>query len=82
MVVNQIYSTVAMGMVLEVVNELNKIINSNLKTSIGPRRLGDSQLIVSNVEKFMKYFSWKPKHNSLNYILKTAISWEKKLNGK
>ena len=66
----------------EVVNELNKIINSNLKTSIGPRRLGDSQLIVSNVEKFMKYFSWKPKHNSLNYILKTAISWEKKLNGK
>ena len=66
----------------EVVNELNKIINSNLKTSIGPRRPGDSQLIVSNVEKFMKYFSWKPKHNSLNYILKTAISWEKKLNGK
>ena len=38
----------------EVVNELNKIINSNLKTSIGPRRSGDSQLIVSNVEKFMK----------------------------
>ena len=66
----------------EVVNELNKIKNSNLKTSIGPRRPGDSQLIVSNVEKFMKYFSWKPKHNSLNYILKTAISWEKKLNGK
>ena len=66
----------------EVVNELNKIINSNLKTSIGPRRPGDSQLIVSNVEKFMKYFSWKPKHNSLNYILKTAVSWEKKLNGK
>ena len=66
----------------EVVNELNKIINSNLKTSIGQRRPGDSQLIVSNVEKFMKYFSWKPKHNSLNYILKTAISWEKKLNGK
>ena len=66
----------------EVVKELNKIINSNLKTSIGPRRPGDSQLIVSNVEKFMKYFSWKPKHNSLNYILKTAVSWEKKLNGK
>ena len=64
----------------EVVNELNKIINSNLKTSIGPRRPGDSQLIVSNVEKFMKYFSWEPKYNNLNYILKTAIEWEKKLN--
>ena len=66
----------------DVIKELNKIINKNLETTIGPRRPGDSELIVSNVEKFMKYFSWKPKHNSLNYILKTAISWEKKLNGK
>ena len=64
----------------DVINELNKIINKNLETTIGPRRLGDSELIVSNVEKFMKYFSWKPKHNNLNYILKTAIEWEKKLN--
>ena len=39
-------------------------------------------MIVSNVEKFMKYFSWKPKYNNLNYILKTAIEWEKKLNKK
>ena len=64
----------------DVINELNKIINKNLETTIGPRRLGDSELIVSNVEKFMKYFSWKPKHNNLNYILKTAIEWEKNLN--
>jgi UDP-glucose 4-epimerase len=28
----------------------------------------------------MKYFSWEPKYNNLNYILKTAIEWEKKLN--
>jgi UDP-glucose 4-epimerase len=66
----------------EVINELNKIINGNLKTSIGPRRPGDSQLIVSNVDKFMKHFAWEPKYNNLNYILKTALNWEKKLNGK
>jgi len=24
--------------------------------------------------------SWKPKFNDLKYILKTAISWEEKLN--
>ena len=64
----------------DVIKELNKIINGNLKTTIGPRRPGDSELIVSNVEKFMKYFSWEPKYNNLNYILKTAIEWEKKLN--
>jgi UDP-glucose 4-epimerase len=37
-------------------------------------------MIVSNVEKFMKYFSWKPRYNDLNYILRTAIEWEKKLD--
>ena len=64
----------------DVINELNQIINKNLETTIGPRRPGDSEMIVSNVDKFMKYFSWKPKYNNLNYILKTAIEWEKKLN--
>ena len=64
----------------EVIKEINKVINKNIKTSIGPRRPGDSEMIVSNVDKFMKYFSWKPKFNNLNYILKTAIDWEKKLN--
>ena len=64
----------------EVIKEINKVINKNIKTSIGPRRPGDSEMIVSNVDKFMKYFSWKPKYNNLNYILKTAIEWEKKLD--
>ena len=64
----------------DVINELNQIINKNIETTIGPRRPGDSEMIVSNVDKFMKYFSWKPKYNNLNYILKTAINWEKKLN--
>ena len=63
-----------------VINEFNKIIDKNLETIIGSRRPGDSELIVSDVEKFTKYFSWKPKYNNLNYILKTAIEWEKKLN--
>ena len=60
--------------------ELNKVIDNPIKTSIGPRRPGDSEMIVSNVDKFMKYFSWKPKFNNLDYILKTAVNWEKNLN--
>ena len=68
--------------VKDVISELNKVINKDLKITIGPRRPGDSEMIVSNVEKFMQYFSWKPKFNNLNYILKTALDWEKKLNNK
>ena len=64
----------------EVINCLNKLIQTNIKVEIGPRREGDSGCIVSNPEKFIKIMSWKPKFNDLKYILKTAISWEEKLN--
>jgi UDP-glucose 4-epimerase len=64
----------------EVINCLNNLIQTNIKVEIGPRREGDSGCIVSNPEKFIKIMSWKPKFNDLKYILKTAISWEEKLN--
>ena len=64
----------------EVINCLNNLIETNIKVEIGPRREGDSGCIVSNPEKFIKIMSWKPKFNDLKYILKTAISWEEKLN--
>ena len=65
--------------VKEVVNCLNNLLETNINFEIGPRRDGDSECIVSNSEKFIKAMSWKPKFNDLNYILKTAIAWEKKL---
>ena len=64
----------------EVINCLNNLIETNIKVEIGPRREGDSECIVSNPEKFIEIMSWKPKFNDLKYILKTAISWEEKLN--
>ncbi len=66
--------------VKDVINQINKIISNNIKVEIGPRRPGDSKCVVANISKFMKTFSWKPKFNNLNYILKTAIKWEEKIN--
>ena len=63
----------------EVIHCLNNLLETNIDFEIGPRRDGDSECIVSNSEKFIKAMSWKPKFNDLNYILKTAIAWEKKL---
>ena len=63
----------------EVINCLNNLLETNINFEIGPRRDGDSECIESNSEKFIKAMSWKPKFNDLNYILKTAIAWEKKL---
>ena len=47
---------------------------------IGPRRLGDSKMVVADPSKFNKTLNWQPKFNNLEYILKTAYEWEKKIN--
>ncbi len=65
--------------VKEVLDNLENILKRKLKIKIGPRRLGDTPYVVSNVSKFNKNFSFKPKFNDLKVILKTALLWEKKL---
>ena len=68
--------------VKEVISAINKITSKKLKVEIGPRRDGDSKCVVANISKFKREFSWKPKFNDLNYILKTAIMWKKLLKNK
>ncbi len=65
--------------VLEVIRSFNNLLNKEIKYKFGPRREGDSQMIVANVEKFSKFFSWKPKFNNLEIIIKTALGWEEKI---
>ena len=66
--------------VKEVIDTYNKILNKKIKFKIGPRRPGDSKMVVADPSKFSKTLNWKPKFNNLEYILKTAYEWEKKIN--
>ena len=68
--------------VREVIKNINSLLEENINVKTGPRRPGDSKMIISNVDKFKKYFKWQPKHNDLRKILRTAIDWEKKLVNK
>ena len=63
--------------VKEVVSAPNSILKFKISTRVGPRRESDSKYVVANSDKFKAYFSWKPKYNNLNYILQTALEWEK-----
>ena len=65
--------------VKEVIDTYNQILIKKIKTKVGPRRPGDSKMVVADPNKFNKTFNWKPKFDKLNYILKTAYEWEKKL---
>ena len=65
--------------VKEVLKEVNKINGKNITIEEGERRAGDSAMLVSNVSKLNKLLNWNPKHNDLNFIIKTAIDWEQNL---
>jgi len=45
----------------------------------GPRRKGDAEILVSNIDKIKQMIDWTPKYNKLDFIIKTAIDWEFKL---
>ena len=64
--------------VKEVIENLNSILKTKIKVKIGPRRSGDSQKLISNIDKFYNLFKWKPKFNDIKKILDTAVKWEKK----
>ncbi len=63
----------------EVVDEMNRILKENIKFEFGPKREGDAEYSVADISKFSNKFKWKPKYNDLNYILKTALEWEKSI---
>ena len=65
--------------VLEVINAANKITENKIKFEYAARRSGDAEKLVSNVNKLHRYINWKPKFDDLDFIIKTAISWEKKI---
>ena len=67
---------------VEVINTANKIYNNKIKFEYGKRRTGDSEKLVSNVDKLHKHINWKPKFDDLKLIIKTAVDWEKKINEK
>ena len=68
--------------VLEVIKAANEIYDNKIKYEYGKRRPGDSEKLISNVDKLHEHINWKPKFDDLKLIIKTAVDWEKKINEK
>ena len=64
----------------DVINEMHKILNKEIKIEYGPRRDGDAVYSVADNKKFLKHFNWKPKYDNLKTILETSLNWEKNKN--
>ena len=65
--------------VREVVKTVKKITKVNFKVIETSRRPGDPAILVADNSKIKKLFNWLPKYDDLEFIIKTAWNWEKKL---
>jgi len=65
--------------VRDVVNTMKKVSGVNFKVEEGPRRAGDSSLIVADSSKIKRVLGWKPQHDDLAVICKTSFAWERHL---
>ena len=63
----KLHSLVSTSHYLGIIKKL--LSEKKIKTKVGPRRPGDSKMVVADPNKFNKTFNWKPKFNKLNYIL-------------
>jgi UDP-glucose 4-epimerase len=68
--------------VKEVVDTAKRVTGIDFPVEETERRAGDPPALVADSSKLMKTTGWKPRYNDLEYIIKTAWEWEKKLKKK
>ena len=65
--------------VKDVLNVTNSLCKNRINILNAPRRPGDAEMVVSDISKLKRMIDWTPKYNKLDFIIKTAIDWELKL---
>lgn len=65
--------------VLDVINTVKKVSGVDIEVEFTGRRAGDAMTVVANSDKAQSELGWVPKYNSLDFIVQTALDWEKSL---
>ncbi|HEY4732648.1 MAG TPA: UDP-glucose 4-epimerase GalE, partial [Gammaproteobacteria bacterium] len=65
--------------VRQVLEAVERVSGKSLDIREEPRRAGDPPELVADAARIRKTLGWKPRYNDLDFIVKTALAWEKKL---
>ncbi len=65
--------------VREVLETVEKVHGQPLTVREEPRRPGDPPSLVAETSRIRRTLNWQPQHDDLEFIVKTALAWEKKL---
>jgi len=63
--------------VLEVVRTVERILGRPLPHRIEGRRAGDPAELVADSSRLMRTLGWRPRHDSLETICRSALEWER-----
>ena len=66
--------------VLEVLDTLDRKLNTPLRREMKGRRAGDAPELVSSNKKLTGTIAWKPKYDDIETIVGDALEWERKLD--
>lgn len=65
--------------VKEVINTVKKVTGIDFPVNETDRREGDPPVLVADCSKIKGILNWRPQYDDLEYIIKTAWQWEKRL---
>jgi UDP-glucose 4-epimerase len=65
--------------VREVLAAVERVSGKPLTVGEGPRRAGDAPALVAATGRIRDALSWSPRHDDLDFIVRTAIDWERRL---
>lgn len=65
--------------VLEVVRAAKRVSGTDFPVEHVGKRAGDPAVLISNPDRIKSELDWKPKYNDLDFIVKTAWEWEKRI---
>ena len=66
--------------VRQVVEGVERVIGRPLPVQVGPRRPGDPPTLISDPARIKAALGWKPVHDDLEGIIRSAIDWERRFN--
>jgi UDP-glucose 4-epimerase len=65
--------------VLEVIHAVEKAFGAPVNYKLSPRRAGDPAAIIAGADRVRQILGWQPKHADLDFIVASALAWERHL---
>ncbi|MCH7864789.1 MAG: UDP-glucose 4-epimerase GalE, partial [Proteobacteria bacterium] len=65
--------------VRQVLDAMERVAGKPLAVEDAPRRPGDAPMLVAATGRILDALKWSPQHDDLDFIVRTALDWERRL---